>query len=116
VLLSSHILAEVEALCDRVTIIRAGQTVETGTLAELAHLTRTSIAVETVREPAGLDRSRRPRPPRRGPPARFDVDTSHLDETVRQLAELGVRTPHEHAADARGAVPPPLRRPDRDDE
>src|SRR5918992_5124598 len=46
VLLSSHILAEVEALCDRVSIIRLGRTVETGTLAELRHLTRTSIAAE----------------------------------------------------------------------
>ena len=45
-LLSSHILAEVEALCDRVTIIRAGPAVETGTLADLRHLTRTSIAAE----------------------------------------------------------------------
>src|SRR6266498_859110 len=44
VLLSSHILAEVEALCDRVSIIRKGQTVETGTHAELRHLTRTSIS------------------------------------------------------------------------
>ncbi len=43
VLLSSHILSEVEALCDRVTIIRLGRAVESGTLAELRHLTRTSI-------------------------------------------------------------------------
>ena len=43
-LLSSHILSEVEALCDRVTIIRTGRTVETGTLTQLRHLTRTSIA------------------------------------------------------------------------
>jgi ABC-2 type transport system ATP-binding protein len=93
VLLSSHILAEVEALCDRVTIIRAGKTVETGTLADLRHLTRTSIAVETLREPAGLDalpgvhdlhvEDHR---------ARFDVDTSHLDETVKQLSGFGVRS------------------------
>ena len=48
VLLSSHILAEVEALCDRVSIIRAGRTVESGTLAELRHLTRTSVQVETA--------------------------------------------------------------------
>src|SRR5215208_4155385 len=54
VLLSSHFLAEVEALCDRVTIIRAGRTVETGSLTDLRHLTRTSIAVETVRPPDGL--------------------------------------------------------------
>ena len=93
VLLSSHILAEVEKLCDRVTIIRAGKTVETGTLSELRHLTRTSIAVETVREPSGLDalpgvhnlhvEDHR---------ARFDVDTSHLDETIRRLASFGVRS------------------------
>jgi ABC-2 type transport system ATP-binding protein len=44
VLLSSHILSEVEQLCDRVTIIRAGATAETGTLAELRHLTRTEVA------------------------------------------------------------------------
>lgn len=43
VLLSSHILSEVEALCDRVSIIRAGRTVETGSLAELRHLTRTYV-------------------------------------------------------------------------
>ena len=55
VLLSSHILSEVEALCDRVTIIRAGRTVETGTLAELRHLTRTSIAAELAGPPEGLD-------------------------------------------------------------
>ena len=54
VLLSSHILAEVEELCDRVTIIRAGNAVESGSLADLRHLTRTSIAVETARPPAGL--------------------------------------------------------------
>src|ERR1700740_2143855 len=46
VLLSSHILSEVEALCDRVTIIRAGRTVETGTLAEMRHLTRTSVEAQ----------------------------------------------------------------------
>src|SRR5690606_22664258 len=54
VLLSSHILAEVEALCDRVTIIRAGRTVESGSLAELRHLTRISVIAETVRPPGEL--------------------------------------------------------------
>ena len=93
VLLSSHILAEVEALCHRVSIIRAGHTVETGTLAELRHLTRTSIDVETVAPPAGLDAlegvhnlqvdDHR---------ARFDVDTSRLGEALHHLGALGVRT------------------------
>src|SRR6266498_4002187 len=54
VLLSSHILAEVEALCERVSIIRAGRIVESGTLAELRHLTRTSIQAELARPPDGL--------------------------------------------------------------
>src|SRR3954447_25925614 len=51
VLLSSHILAEVEALCDRVSIVRKGRTVETGTLTELRHLTRTSISADLARSP-----------------------------------------------------------------
>ncbi|MEV1179330.1 ABC transporter ATP-binding protein, partial [Nonomuraea sp. NPDC049784] len=54
VLLSSHILAEVEALCDRLTIIRDGRAVETGTLAELRHLTRTSIEAELAGPADGL--------------------------------------------------------------
>ena len=93
VLLSSHILAEVEALCDRVTIIRAGKTVESGSLGDLRHLTRTSIAVETAQEPADLaalegvhalhvDDHR----------ARFDVDTSHLDDALRHLTRFGIRS------------------------
>jgi ABC-2 type transport system ATP-binding protein len=54
VLLSSHILSEVEALCDRVTIIRNGRAAESGTFAELRHLTRTTVEVETSRAPTGL--------------------------------------------------------------
>ena len=54
VLLSSHILSEVEALCDRVTIIRNGRAAESGTFAELRHLTRTTVEVETARPPTDL--------------------------------------------------------------
>ena len=54
VLLSSHILAEVEALCDRISIIKEGKIVETGTLTELRHLTRTSVSVKTRRQITGL--------------------------------------------------------------
>src|SRR5690348_733794 len=54
VLLSSHILAEAEALCDRLTIVRHGRTAETGTLAELRHLTRTSVTAEVDDVPTGL--------------------------------------------------------------
>ncbi|GAA0606911.1 ABC transporter ATP-binding protein [Kribbella sandramycini] len=93
VLLSSHILSEVEALCERVTIIRAGRAVESGTLADLRHLTRTSIRAELVGPSNGLaalagvhdlhveDGS-----------VRFDVDTDELNPVLRQLTEIGVRS------------------------
>jgi ABC-2 type transport system ATP-binding protein len=56
VLLSSHILSEVEALCDRVSIIRSGRTVETGTMNELRHLSRTSVSAQIEGPPPRLDR------------------------------------------------------------
>ena len=93
VLLSSHILAEVEALCDRVSIIRLGKTVETGTLAELRHLTRTAISVETERPATGLERMPGVHSLRlEGDRARFDVDTARLDGVLRRLTEFGVRS------------------------
>ncbi|MFR0354579.1 ABC transporter ATP-binding protein [Streptomyces sediminimaris] len=93
VLLSSHILAEVEALCDRVDIIRAGRTVESGTLAELRHLTRTSVDVHTARPATGLGALPGVHGLRtEGDRARFDVDTDHLDEAVRHLTGFGIRT------------------------
>jgi ABC-2 type transport system ATP-binding protein len=93
VLLSSHILAEAEALCDRVSIIRLGRTVQSGSLTELRHLTRTSITVETVRpvsDLAGLTgvhdlQAQNGR-------LRFDVDTDHLDAAVRYLSGFGIRS------------------------
>jgi ABC-2 type transport system ATP-binding protein len=93
VLLSSHILSEVEALCDRVTIIRAGRSVESGTLADLRHLTRTSIAAELAGPPSGLDRL-----PGvhdldiEGNRVRCEVDTDKLDALLRQLTVAGVRS------------------------
>ncbi|MGW1430678.1 ABC transporter ATP-binding protein [Streptomyces sp. NPDC002431] len=93
VLLSSHILSEVETLCDRVSIIRQGRTVETGSLADLRHLTRTSIAAELAGAPDGLA----------GLPGVHDldvqghrvtlqVDTDKLDAVLRALTASGVRT------------------------
>ena len=67
VLLASHILAEVEALCDRVSIIRKGKTVESGTLSDLRHVTRTTISAELSSDPspvAGLSGASRPPSPR----------------------------------------------------
>ncbi len=92
VLLSSHILAEAEALSDRVTIIRDGRTVETGTLAEMRHLTRVLVDAELA-GPVRLD----------GLPGvhdlvtaglrvRCEVDQVALDEVLGRLHQAGVRT------------------------
>ena len=97
VLLSSHILAEVESLCDRVSIIRLGRTVETGTLAELRHLTRTSITAELATPPDGLaNRAGVHDLKVTGNQVRFDVDTKELDAVLRQLTDAGVRSLTSH--------------------
>jgi ABC-2 type transport system ATP-binding protein len=92
VLLSSHILAQVEKLCDRVSIIREGRIVETGTFEEMRHLTRTTVVARTEQPPAGfesllgltgliVD----------GNQVTFDVDTEHLDAAIAHLNRLGIR-------------------------
>jgi ABC-2 type transport system ATP-binding protein len=93
VLLSSHILSEVEALCDRVTIIRSGRSAETGTFAELRHLTRTTVNVETATPPAELaeivgvhdlvQKDTR---------ATFSVDSAQLNEVLGHLVASDVLT------------------------
>ncbi len=93
VLLSSHILAEVEALCDRLSIIRLGRVVAGGTLSELRHLTRTSITAETERPAQSLaDLGGLHGFQIDGARVQFDIDTDHLDLAVRRLSELGVRS------------------------
>jgi len=93
VLLSSHILSEVEALCDRVTIIRLGRAVESGSLADLRHLTRTSISAELAGPPDGLDQL-----PGvhaldvEGNRVTCEVDTDKLDGLLRRLSAAGVRS------------------------
>ena len=93
VLLSSHILSEVEALCDRVSIIRAGRTVDSGTLTDLRHLTRTSIDAVLAAPPNGLatlpgvhglDVE--------GTRVRFQVDTAQLGGVLAELTRIGVRS------------------------
>ncbi|OLT27510.1 ABC transporter ATP-binding protein [Actinomadura sp. CNU-125] len=93
VLLSSHILSEVEALCDRVTIIRKGAAVETGTLADLRHLTRTSIDAELAAAPDGLSRLPGVHDLRvEGARVRCEVDTDRLDDVLKHLTSTGVRS------------------------
>ncbi|MFE0701855.1 ATP-binding cassette domain-containing protein [Streptomyces sp. NPDC058872] len=99
VLLSSHILSEVEALCDRVSIIRKGRTVESGSLAELRHLTRTSITAELAGPPDGLarlpgvhDLTLQDVEGGRGSRISLQVDTDGLDAVLRSLTASGVRS------------------------
>ncbi len=93
VLLSSHILAQVEVLADRISIIRKGRIVESGTLEEMRHLTRTTIIAETASSPAGLaDLAGVHHVEARDGRVHLQVDARHLDGTVRHLAGLGVRS------------------------
>jgi len=92
VLLSSHILAEAEALADRVTIIRAGRTAETGTLAELRHLTRDLVDAELA-APVSLDGVDGVHDlVTQGLHVRCQVDRAALDEVLGRLHQAGVRT------------------------
>ena len=92
VLLSSHILGEVEKLCDSVTIIRAGRDVEHGTMSELRHLTRSAVAGTVAADAQGLasvpgvhdlavD----------GGKFRFQVEDHNLDDVLRVLPDMGVQ-------------------------
>jgi ABC-2 type transport system ATP-binding protein len=93
VLLSSHILAEAEVLADRISIIRAGRIVQTGSLAELRHFTRTTVTAETA-QPAGAIAHVQGVHDARFVDGRvsFDVDSDRLDAAVQVLATLGVRS------------------------
>jgi ABC-2 type transport system ATP-binding protein len=93
ILLSSHILSEVEALCDRVTILRAGRTIEAGTLDDLRQLTLTTVVAETERLPVGLAEHPGVRVfTADGTAVRFDVDDSDLGDAIHRLTEAGLRS------------------------
>lgn len=94
VLLSSHILAEVEKLCDEVTIIREGRTVETGTLAELRYMTRTSVEVTTAAPIAPIEAADGVTGfvAHSDQHASFSVENPKLSDVMRQLSGLGIET------------------------
>lgn len=97
VLLSSHILAEVEALCDRVTIIREGKTVQSGTLDELRHLHRTTIKARTEKKPVGLNKLKGVHKLAvKEHEVEFEVDSEHLDAALEQLTKLNLRSLTSH--------------------
>src|ERR671919_274137 len=97
VLLSSHILAQVEKLADRVSIIRLGKIVQSGTLSEMRHLTRTAIEAHTASPVTGLEQlagvhdivasdGR----------VQFAVDGAHLDTAVKHISGFGIRALTSH--------------------
>ena len=90
VLLSSHILSEVEQLCDRVSIIRAGRIVESGTLADMRHLTRTEVSYEgTDAAPVAALAAAHDALVEDGR-VRFTVDSDQVTGVLPELSRLGV--------------------------
>ncbi|MEI7778767.1 MAG: ABC transporter ATP-binding protein [Actinomycetes bacterium] len=97
VLLSSHILSEAEALCDRVSIIRSGVVVESGTMVELRHLTRTTVNARLARTPAELDTLpgiHSLQVTLQGVSAQ--VDDTAMDAFISKIAEFGVLALESH--------------------
>ncbi|MCW2649948.1 MAG: putative transporter ATP-binding protein YhaQ [Mycobacterium sp.] len=93
VFVSSHILSEMEALCDRVTIIRAGKTVESGSLESMRHLSRLSIRAELLGDPGDLSQIKGVEDVTvEGNVLRAQLDPDALNDFIRVLAKVGVRS------------------------
>lgn len=91
VLLSSHILSEVEELCDKVSIIRQGKIIESGTLSQLRHLTRTDVTVLTRRPIEGLESSPYIHEIREKPTGlSFSVDAQALGEVITHISQYDI--------------------------
>lgn len=94
VLLSSHILAEVEKLCDRVTIIKEGKIVESGSLPELQHFSRQVVQVECARSLEGVQLSGVYGLKSQGNKASFSVDEKALNPVLKKLTDYGILSLH----------------------
>jgi ABC-2 type transport system ATP-binding protein len=92
ILLSSHILSEVERLADKVAIIRQGKIVETGTLDELRHLTRSSVILETVGDVAEMALVNGVHDFKQmGNQATFSVDNEYINDILSKAVNSGVK-------------------------
>ncbi|MFW6203744.1 MAG: ATP-binding cassette domain-containing protein [Actinomycetota bacterium] len=97
VLLSSHILAQVEKLADTISIIRLGRIVQTGTLTDMRHLTRTTIEAHTTEPVTGLaDLTGVHDVETQDGRVRFAVDGEHLDAAIKRLTTFGIRSLTSH--------------------
>jgi len=91
VFLSSHILSEVEKLCDRVAIIRQGKIIEEGSLAELRHLTRMNVILRTKRPAEGLEELKGVHHlEEKEGEWTFQVDSEELDGVIRHISRFGI--------------------------
>lgn len=91
VLLSSHILSEVERLCDKVAIIRDGEIIETGTLTELQHLTRMILNVETKEPMSSLRELKGAHDiEEEGRNYTIHVDNGELDNVMKYISQYGI--------------------------
>jgi len=91
IFLSSHILSEVERLCDKVSIIRNGKIIESGSLEELRHLTRTSVVLDTKEPISDLDKLKGVHNlEKKGNSLYFYVDSEQLDEVMKYISKFGI--------------------------
>lgn len=91
ILLSSHILSEVERLCDRVSIIREGKIIETGTLSELRHLTNITMTVDTINPIENLEQIKGISGiKRQNNGLSFQVESSEIGNVVAEISRYGV--------------------------
>lgn len=91
VLLSSHILSEVEKLCDKVSIIRQGKIIESGSLDELRHLTRTSMIIKTKESIKALGELKGIHDiEEKDNSIYFQVDTEELDKVIKYISQFGI--------------------------
>jgi ABC-2 type transport system ATP-binding protein len=92
ILLSSHILSEVERLADKVAIIRQGTVVETGTLDELRHLTRSTITLETEKDVEAMQNIEGVYDfVKKNKQATFSVDNKYINDIMNAAVQLGVK-------------------------
>lgn len=91
VLLSSHILSEVEKVCEKVAIIRQGKIIETGMLSEMRHLTGTNITIQTKNPILSLSEMKGVyRVVEEGPEISFQVDQEEMDTVIRYISSFGI--------------------------
>lgn len=91
VLLSSHILSEVEKLCDRISIIRQGKIIETGSLTELRHLTRTQMFIEAKQPILGISELKGIHDlQENGKELSFQIDSEQIDTVIKHISQFGI--------------------------